>query len=433
MQSAMVRFVGLALLTASLTLAFSSASLADETEASPPPGTVITTQNWQKYQSSMEEGLKVLFAGNYFWKFPADFQLQIGPTHDYPLPKQYREYGEKYSKNIEIINLSDGGRSIKGYMGGLAFPNPSGPLKGWEILVDSWFEYVPHITCSPNNHVYLLDRYGNRSTEVTGTVYRQFNFNTDPGVPNSDPNGPGIFYSEYTRVYEPEQSKYTTQLTLYYTDPARNEDLFLFIPALRRTLRLSSASRCSPFVGTDWIQDDVKQLFNGGIVRFDATLVGEPNALALTVADEKASSDLDNYYPIFFPGPKVGKWEVRPTYLLDVRRIPSERNGYCIGKRMLYVDKQQWTQFWADLYDENMKYWKSTSFQQIAHEVPGVGPVMYTGDYLVGLWDQQNNHASAWIANPPFGTNEECGNLAGMNYTDAKLYSSVSGLSSIMQ
>src|SRR5277367_6910789 len=405
MQSAMVRFIGLVMLIASLVLVFASVSFADESEGVPPPGTVITPQNWQKYQSSMEEGLKILFAGNYFWKFPADFQMEIGPTHDYPLPKQYLEWGEKYSKDVQIINLPDGGRSIKGYTGGLAFPNPSGPLKGWQILVDSWFEYVPHITCSPNNHVYLLDRYGNRSTEVTGTVYRQFNFNTDPGIPNSDPNGPGLYYSEYTRVFEPEQSKYTTQLTLYYTDPARNEDLFLFIPALRRTLRLSSASRCSPFVGTDWIQDDVKQLFNGGIVRFDATLVGEPNALALTVADETASSNMDNYYPLFFPSPKVGKWEVRPTYLLDVRRIPSERNGYCIGKRMLYVDKQQWTQFWADLYDENMKYWKSTSFQQIAHQVPGVGPVMYTGDYLVGLWDQQNNHASAWIANPPFGTN----------------------------
>jgi len=124
---------------------------------------------------------------------------------------------------------------------------------------------------------------------------------------------------------------------------------------------------------------------------------------------------------------------VRDSYLLDVQRIPSQRKGYCIGKRMLYVDKQQWTQFWADLYDENMKYWKSTSFQQIAHDVPGVGPVMYTSDYIVGLWDQQNNHVSAWIGFGPFGSNEQCANLGGVNYTDVKLYSTVSGLSSIMQ
>lgn|SRR5579875_1625667 len=406
---------------------------AGEESGVPPPGTVITMQNWQQYKGAMQDGLQVLFQGDNFWKFPADFRMEIGPTHDYPLPKRFQEYTEKYSKNVQIVTLPNGGHSITGYVGGLVFPNPSGPLKGWEILVNTWYEYVPHITCAPNNHVFLLDRYGNRTTEVTSTVYRQFNFNTDPGVPNSDPSGPGIYYTEYTRVLQPEQSRYTTQLTIYYTDPTRNEDLFLFIPALRRTLRLSSASRCSPFVGTDWIQDDVKQLFNGGIVKFDANYLGDRKILAITVADEAASSNMDNYYPMLFPGPKVGKWEVRDTYLLDVRRIPALRSGYCIGKRMLYVDKQQWTQSWADLYDENLKYWKSTSFQQIAHDVPEVGPVMYTGDYLVGLWDQQNSHASAWIANPPFGTNQGCANLGGVNYTDVKLYSTVSGLSSIMQ
>ena len=416
-----------------IALALAGNARAAGEEGVPTPGTVITMQNWQQYKGAMQDGLQVLFEGQYFWKAPADFRIEVGPTHDYPLPKLYQEYTEKYSKQVQIVSLPDGGHSIKGYVGGLAFADPSGPLKGWEILVNSWFEYVPHITCSPNNHVYLRDRYGNLTTEVASTVYRQFNFVSDPGVPNSDPSGAGIYYSEYTRVLEPEQSRYTTQLTLYYTDPAKNEDLFLFIPALRRTLRLSSASRCSPFVGTDWIQDDVKQLFNGGIVRFGADYLGDRKILALTVADESAVSNMDNYGTLFFPGPKIGKWEVRDTYFLDVRRIPSQRVGYCIGKRMLYVDKQQWTQSWADLYDENMKYWKSTSFQQIAHNVPEVGPVMYSGEYLVALWDQQNNHASAWIANPPFGTNQQCDNLGGINYTDAKLYSSVGGLSSIMQ
>lgn len=400
---------------------------------SAPPGTVITMQNWQQHRDVLQQGLQELFSGQYFWKFPADFQIVIGPTHDLPLPKRYVEDTEKYANQVKILNLPDGGHSISGYVAGLPFAKPSGPLKGWQILVNSWFEYVPHIECAPDNQVFLVDRYGNRTTEQTSTIYRQFNFISDPGMPNSDPAGPGIYYAEYTRVLAPEQSKYTTQLTLYYTDPARNEDLFLFIPALRRTLRLSAAARCSPFVGTDWIQDDVKQLFNGGIVRFDANLVGEPKYLALTEANNTDSTNMDNYYPLIFPGPKVGKWEVRDAYLLDVRRIPSQRSGYCIGKRMLYVDKQQWTETWADLYDENLKFWKCTSFQEIAHDVTGVGKVMYTADYIIGIWDVQNSHMSAWITHPPFATNAECATLGGVNYTDAKLYSSVSGLSSIMQ
>ena len=156
--------------------------------------------------------------------------------------------------------------------------------------------------------------------------------------------------------------------------------------------------------------------------------------LELKTANDTDSMNMNNYAkPLLFPGPKVGAWEIRDNYKIDVRRIPSRRAGYCFGKRILYVDKRTWMQTWCDLYGANMKCWKPFSFQVIKHEVPGVGVAAYTADYLVGIWDEQNNHMSAWIANRPFGTNLECGNLGGVNYTDAKLYSSVAGLSSIMQ
>src|SRR5690348_13848332 len=37
-----------------------------------PPGTVITMQNWQQYRQYMPDGMAALFAGQYFWKMPAD-------------------------------------------------------------------------------------------------------------------------------------------------------------------------------------------------------------------------------------------------------------------------------------------------------------------------------------------------------------------------
>ncbi|MGH7905452.1 MAG: DUF1329 domain-containing protein [Candidatus Binataceae bacterium] len=433
MRKAMFAALCSSLAAMAIVLAFTAAS-AQEADTI-PPGTVITTQNWQKYKPFMQYGIQQLFAGKYFWKFPADFQMKIGPTHDYPLPAVFTQNTEKYSNQVKIINLPDGGHSISGYVAGLPFAKPSGSLKGWEILVNSWFAYVPHIQCTTSNHVYLVDHFGNRSQEVTQTVYRQFSYISDPHMPPTDPEGPGIYYAEYTRVLSPEQSKYTTQLALYYANPSKEEDLFLFIPALRRTLRLSSAARCSPFVGTDWTQDDVKQEFNGGIVRFNANFIGNRKFLAITKANIADSDNLANYYqPMLFPGPRVGSWEVRDSYLIDVRRIPSQSAGYCFGKRMLYVDAQTWIETWCDLYDANMKFWKPFSFQTIVWPQGGNGPkVMYSGDYIVGIWDEQSDHASAWIAHPPFGTNAECKNLGGINYTDTKLYSTVGGLASIMQ
>ncbi|MBF6569750.1 MAG: DUF1329 domain-containing protein [Candidatus Binataceae bacterium] len=398
------------------------------------PGTVITPQNWGQYKNFMQDGLQVLFEGKYFWKLPSDFQMTIGPTHDYPLPEAYRKATEKYSHRVKIVNLPDGGHSITGYVAGMPFPNPSGPLQGWELLVDTWYAFVPHITCSPLSRVYLHDRYGNETQEATSLVYRQFTYIADGKLPSTDPAGPGIYYSEYTRVLAPEQSQYTTQLTLYYADPTKTEDLFLFIPALRRTLRLSAAARCSPFVGTDFTQDDVKQLFNGGIVRFDADYRGVRKTLHLTDADPHAWPDPNNYYqPVFFPKPTVGKWEVRDNYVLDVKRIPSQRKGYCYGSRMLYVDTQQLIQTWADIYDESLKLWKIYSFQSFGFPVGDQGKQLYSGGFVVDGWDMQNTHMTGWLVVPPFGNDDLCMKMNGSNYADAKQYSSVAGLSMIMR
>ena len=54
----------------------------------------------------------------------------------------------------------------------------------------------------------------------------------------------------------PEQSKYTAVLTLLYQDNLKDDDDYAFIPALRRSLRLSSSARCSPVLGTDIVRDD---------------------------------------------------------------------------------------------------------------------------------------------------------------------------------
>jgi hypothetical protein len=43
-------------------------------------------------------------------------------------------------------------------------------------------------------------------------------------------------------VEQPEQSRYTSVLTLIYQDNLRDDDYYAFVPALRRTLRLSSSA-----------------------------------------------------------------------------------------------------------------------------------------------------------------------------------------------
>jgi len=45
-----------------------------------PVGTKITMQNWEQYKAFMPFGMTVLFEGKYYWKMPADVEIDVGPT-----------------------------------------------------------------------------------------------------------------------------------------------------------------------------------------------------------------------------------------------------------------------------------------------------------------------------------------------------------------
>jgi hypothetical protein len=401
-----------------------------------PPGTVINMQNWQQYKSFLPDGIQVLFEGKYFWKFPPDFKMMIGPTHSYPLPAEYLKNTEKYSSQVKIIDLPNGGHSITGYVAGIPFPNPQEPLKGYKILANMWWDYIPHLECGYDKFV-LVDRFLATHEETVLQVYRRTGHISDPGLPINDPQVPGIEFTEYLSVMAPEQSKYIAQLTTYYDDPTKVEDLFLFVPALRRSLRLSSAARCSPTVGTDFTQDDARNSnYNGGISRFQSEWLRDGKFVSLQKVDLDQMGDLNNFYrPVFFPMPSLGSFEVRPMYVIDVRRVPSERVGYCYGKKIIYVDKQFNYGIWTEAYDEPGRLWKILFALSLTQDVEGVGLTAATNEWISVAYDLQSQHLSFGTRDGKriFKYNDGCKNYSGENLDDVKMYSSTAGLNMIMK
>src|ERR1700757_4770696 len=78
------------------------------------PGTIITMQNWQSYRQFMPDGMAAMFEGQYFWKMPPDVQMAVGQTVVEPLPRNYQAATEKYSNQIKIIELPNGGLTLQG-------------------------------------------------------------------------------------------------------------------------------------------------------------------------------------------------------------------------------------------------------------------------------------------------------------------------------
>ena len=401
------------------------------------PGTIIAMNNWRKYRQFMPLGMIELFEGRRFWKMPQKVEIDVGPTVMYPLPKSYVDATEKYSAQVKVVHLSNGHNDIINYVGGEPFPRPEEPDQGYKLLVDLWHAYFPSLVAgTPLNplHSCTQDRFGSISCYLLNYVYRQIAYNTDPGVPRDDPRAKDVWFTEWVTIEEPEQSKYTAQLTLFFKNNQHNEELYLFVPSLRRSLRLGVVARCAPVAASDYLQDDFKSIgFNGGIALFDAQFLGRRKILALTGDYKPLGGDFPTRYlmPLGWPTAAWGKWQVRDVDVIDVRRVPFERQGYCYGKRIIYADASSHYALWEDIYDINMKLWKVALAAQRVIKNSSLGYV--PGPVTANCWDIQNNHMTNASTQDKYGHDLVATSDVPSEYQDFAKYATPGGLAQIMR
>jgi len=405
-----------------------------------PVGTKITMQNWQQYKQFMPLGMVKLFQGQYQWKMPQDIEISVGPTHLGNLPKTWVEATEKYGPQTGVDVLPNGHYKLKNYYGGTPFPNPQEPNKGWKVLANVFYAFVPAMYVnSPNNYgtVWALDRFGNIAPSSLDVVYRWSSYVTDSGFPKQENYAPGTWYTEWLMQESPEQARYTASLALFYVDQEARPfpDQFVFVPSLRRSLRLSTSARCSPVFGFDWSNDDAKTNgFNGSTSIYTGDFLGDRKILTLAHFNQDGAIFPQGYLmPLGFPKPSWGQWEVRDMAVDDVHRIASEAAGYCYSSRILYADKEHWNSDWVDLFDSNRKLWKSIAyFNSVGNEVPGLGR---TWDGVASMaWDLQNTHATVWSGfGNPWKRKPYLDHNAPKEYFDGVKYGSPAGLSQILR
>jgi hypothetical protein len=105
----------------------------------------------------------------------------------------------------------------------------------------------------------------------------------------------------------PEERKYTTTLTILYSDMSRDEEKFAFPPELRRRQPISSASRCAPLTGTDFTPEDSRFGFDSDLAAVQAKFEGSRRILALVDARLPEDRFPDGYdLPLGWPQPSHG-------------------------------------------------------------------------------------------------------------------------------
>jgi len=413
-----------------------------------PPGTEITLDNWKPYQDYMSMGMREIFRGDRFFKILPGQKLIVGPTIPVGLPKLFQAATEKYAGTASIVPAPEIGESavtIKGYQGGVPFPDPKEPDLGTKIEYNAWFAYAP-ATVHINADAWLVDRFHDQSPLIVDAVVGKASFIADPGLPETNPQLSDVYKYTYDEVVLPEEAKYSGVLDIWHRDPVKFTDLFAYVPALRRVLRLSPAAVCAPVVGSDTLNDD--NCTNIGncqqVPLFNVKYLGEKKALFMVhMVPEALMSVEANLMPLQkyfytspsdisaagfgFTKPAAGTWELRDVYMVRLRRIPSLQKGYCYGSRLFYIDKDTWHNINSEYWDAQQKYWKIEFFQYTQMPIPETND-SYFEDNLFGSWmDFQNYHATGAAL-----VHSEINKLAG-KYQDTTRYATPGGLQQINQ
>jgi uncharacterized protein DUF1329 len=310
-------------------------------------------------------------------------------------------------------------------------------------------------------------------------------YNWEPGVPRVEPGSGEAWLGEWVQAEEPEQLRYSADLVLLWQDNLRPEGHYAFIPALRRSMRLTDTSHCEPLLSSsDRPHNDLERAWNGrlsdfdrdhdaapgwfepvsgmmpnalsnnffpqttttspqqlsimhgawngGIGDFDVTSVKRQQLLALTQLSTEYGKFPDSYdMPLGWALPSWGTWELRSVWVIEVHPIPLIAR--CHRKRIIYVDISLSAPLAEDLYDDNLNLSKVMVLSSQPRLVPGYGMQTWAGGGILQLWDVRSAHAYMSLTTDERGRTWSIDSEVKPQYNSISEFQSPAGLMELMR
>jgi hypothetical protein len=233
---------------------------------------------------------------------------------------------------------------------------------------------------------YLTDDKGNVRT-LRGNALRLYYAGRTCVEPKPDfiPGNPEkVWRKQLVQFEEPFSSKGLCQLSAKYADPTKSDDVWMWIPGLRRSIRVGSGDRCDCLGGFVGNLDD-NYGWDGMTQNSKWKLLQVKEHLVPTLTPP------DTPFPhIKGAHLKHQTLERRTVWLIEnISKDP----GYCYSKRIFYVDPESWNMHFADAYDKTGKLWKTTYIEPSLYSNPentgGGGMVRYNATSQVDykIWE----------------------------------------------
>ena len=337
-----IGIVGLLLLLAFLTVQPSRAIAA---EPDLKPGDTIGPHNWHRVQGMVGE--------NFLNRVKAGHTIQIKePKINRPL-KEYVEATEKYSGQVR---LGPNGELLN-YVAGQPFPkiDPKDPQIGQKLAWNFFWRWLgdDYKTGGAVEGGKILrtaiEKGGSerRADLVSYVIFprTRYTLNPKPAIPGYE----HIDFMQLRIDSYPRDASGTTTLETRYGDPKRPDDLYLYIPSIRRIRRATTTLRCQTLAPSEFNLDDLNS-FNGKITDFDYKFLGEKKVLAnLTQEKFPFNRKPGDYLPL------DEKWHVVDTYVLEV--TPKDPD-YCYPRKILHLNKVTFDTHWTLMWDKKGDYYK---------------------------------------------------------------------------
>ncbi len=316
------------------------------------PGDTIGPQNWERIKGMVGE--------NFLARVRQGYTFQIKAPTRYQPPREYIEATKKYSP---AVRLGPNGELLH-HVAGLPFPeiDPRDPQAGQKVAWNFYWRWQGDDYKGgggTENGKMITTSIEKDGFERRADAYSYFLFPHTRVTLDPKPVIPGYenIDSISLRVSSyPRDSAGSATLETRYSDPKRPDDLYLYIPSIRRIRRTTTTQRCQTLAPTEFNMDDV-DFFRGKITDFNYKLAGEKKVLTNYSQEHVPYQRKRGDYL-----PQNEKFEVQDAYILE---ITPKDPSYCYPKKVLWIDKVGWETMWGMTWDRKGEYWKEMALFRI--------------------------------------------------------------------
>ena len=353
------------------------------------PGDVITKANSDKVRDLVGPGIA--------WCVDHGMTMNIVAPKRVDWPRAYRAATEASAGQVR---MSADGNTLENYVAGMPFPNIDVNDPDAAIKIMWNYQYKPLITDDvlerdfqvPSGPMTYTSPMVPDREFVVGELRRLYYNGRLFADPKPEmPNPEQVRYKEIlSPIVSPFDMKGIGALSIRYISAARQDDNWLYLPALRRTRRMSTAQRSDSLFGQDTDADSYFG-YSGHIAWSEWKLLGVKEVLGVIHREhypvQRCPGGADFVY--------CDNWEKRRAYVIEgVSKLPQ----YAYGKRVIYIDTEAWVVMYSDIYDHRGELWKVWveyfSFRKQARPDSKVVYEDEMGFTSATMIDTQLNHAT---------------------------------------